>query len=108
MELGDHPNVGALRQVVISDGVRGSWCWESTLGSGKEPIHQPAFAVDVVDTTGAGDAFVGCFAATYISSGDIDSSIQRAVRYASHSVTGRGTQTSYATASAFDSWQASI
>ncbi len=75
---------------------------------GDQRTHLAAPAVNAVDTTGAGDAFVGCFAATYIASGDIDGSIQRAIRYASHSVTGRGTQTSYATASAFDSWQASI
>ena len=33
--------------------------------------------------------------------GDIDAAIKRAIRYASHSVTGRGTQTSYASADDF-------
>ncbi|MEM1110412.1 MAG: ribokinase [Pseudomonadota bacterium] len=57
--------------------------------------------VDAVDTTGAGDAFVGCFAQTMVASGDIEASIERAIRYASHSVTARGTQTSYADAASF-------
>jgi ribokinase len=58
--------------------------------------------VEAVDTTGAGDAFIGCFAETYVRTGDIRGSIQRAIRYASHSVTARGTQTSYIDAAAFE------
>ena len=66
----------------------------------------PAPTVDAVDTTGAGDAFVGCFAAHYAAGSDIRESIENAVQYASHSVTGRGTQTAYATREAFDEWPA--
>ena len=40
--------------------------------------------------------------------GNIGDSIQRAIRYASHSVTGRGTQTSYATDSEFRDWENTI
>ena len=61
----------------------------------------PAPKVDAVDTTGAGDAFVGCFAQTLVASGDLDAAIERAIRYASHSVTARGTQTSYPDATSF-------
>jgi sulfofructose kinase len=42
------------RQVVITDGARGCWYWDDA-----EHFHQPAFSVDVVDTTGAGDVFHG-------------------------------------------------
>ena len=54
------------RQVVITDGVRGSWCWETVQGTagsrtGSQSIHQPALAVDVVDTTGAGDVYHGAY-----------------------------------------------
>jgi sulfofructose kinase len=34
-------------------------CWYST---GQGPVHQPAFSVEVVDTTGAGDTFHGAIA----------------------------------------------
>jgi sugar/nucleoside kinase (ribokinase family) len=44
------------RQVVITDGLRGCWYWDR-----EQEIYQPAFAVDVVDTTGAGDVFHGAY-----------------------------------------------
>ena len=94
-QLLDH----GLKHLVVTLGKRGALHLH-----GDQRTHLTAPTVEAADTTGAGDAFVGCFASTYVSSGDIDSSIQRAVRYASHSVTGRGTQTSYATGAEFDSW----
>jgi ribokinase len=63
--------------------------------------HVEAPVVAVIDTTGAGDAFIGCFAQTYIQTGDIDSAVSRAVRYAADSVTRRGAQSSYADAASF-------
>ena len=63
--------------------------------------HFSAPTVKAVDTTGAGDAFVGCFAQTLVASGNIDEAIERAIKYASQSVTARGTQTSYLDAEAF-------
>lgn len=41
-------------QVVVTDGVHGSWALDRDAGG---IIHQPAFVVDPVDTTGCGDAF---------------------------------------------------
>lgn len=49
------------KTVVITAGERG--CWLKTGGPGDEIHHQPAFKVDVVDTTGCGDAFHGVYAA---------------------------------------------
>ncbi len=63
--------------------------------------HVEAPAVTPIDTTGAGDAFIGCFAQTLVESGDVDAALARAVRYASHSVTRRGAQASYAEKSEF-------
>ena len=54
--------------------------------------------VEAVDTTGAGDAFIGCFSHTWTRTGDVAASIEAANKYAGDSVTKRGTQTSYATA----------
>lgn len=42
------------REVVITDGAAGCWYWDA-----HQSLHQPAFKVDVVDTTGAGDVFHG-------------------------------------------------
>lgn len=92
-----------LKHLVVTLGSRGALYLH-----GNEATHLPAPTVSAVDTTGAGDAFIGCFAATYIAGGDVGDSIQRAIRYASHSVTGRGTQTSYATASEFREWENTI
>jgi sugar/nucleoside kinase (ribokinase family) len=44
------------RQVVITDGARGCWYWDEA-----QHLHQPAYPVDVVDTTGAGDVFHGAY-----------------------------------------------
>lgn len=41
-------------QVLITDGVNGSWAWDRAAGS---VVHQPAFVVQPVDTTGCGDAY---------------------------------------------------
>ncbi|HXW08722.1 MAG TPA: PfkB family carbohydrate kinase [Vicinamibacterales bacterium] len=45
-------------------------------------IQTPAFRVDVVDTTGAGDAFRGGFIAGWLKAGD-DTDLDEALRYAS-------------------------
>lgn len=63
--------------------------------------HVECPSVKPVDSTGAGDAFIGCFAQTYVETGDIDTAMARAVRYASLSVMRRGAQGSYPDAAAF-------
>ena len=61
----------------------------------------PAVPVTPVDTTGAGDAFIGSFAHFLSAGGDPGAALHQAARYAAHSVTGRGTQKSYANAEDF-------
>ena len=57
--------------------------------------------VKAVDTTGAGDAYIGSFAHFYVDSGDLVSSLKLATLYAADAVTKPGTQKSYATAEEF-------
>ncbi|MEX2540844.1 MAG: PfkB family carbohydrate kinase [Trueperaceae bacterium] len=51
------------RQVVITDGARGAWF----LGGEGDTGHVPAFDVEVVDTTGAGDTFHGAYLHAFLA-----------------------------------------
>ncbi len=66
--------------------------------------HVPGVAVAPVDTTGAGDAFIGGFAHFYALSGKVIEAADRAVRYAALSTTRRGAQASYADAAEFQAF----
>jgi sugar/nucleoside kinase (ribokinase family) len=44
------------REIVITDGEAGCWYWDE-----QTSLHQPAFPVQVIDTTGAGDTFHGAY-----------------------------------------------
>ena len=61
----------------------------------------PPVRVRARDTTGAGDAFIGAFAAHYVRDGDVEAALQQAARYAADSVTREGAQTAFASAEAF-------
>jgi ribokinase len=62
----------------------------------------PAHRVQSRDTTGAGDAFIGCFATSYIESHDIRKAMQRANRYAALSTLKPGTQKSFLDRASFE------
>ncbi len=64
--------------------------------AGSAPTLVPTSEVEAVDTTGAGDAFNGAFAAALLTSATSTDAAAFAVRYASDSVTRHGTQTSFA------------
>ena len=51
--------------------------------------------VNAIDTTGAGDSFIGTFAYELSESNSPESSVKKAVEEASQSVTKKGTQSSY-------------
>lgn len=57
----------------------------------------PGQKVEVVDTTGAGDAFIGAFAHYYTAGLDMAAALSKANNYASLTITQRGTQSSYLT-----------
>ncbi len=65
-------------------------------------------AVRALDTTGAGDAFIGAFAHHYVGGHDKLAALQQAARYAADAVTRPGTQSSFATASDFAKFCASL
>ena len=60
-----------------------------------QEVHVPAFKVNAVDTSGAGDAFIGCFSHYYVQSGDVEAALKKTALFAAFSVTGKGTQSSY-------------
>ena len=90
-----------LSHVVITLGERGSLLATS---EGLELI--PAFKVDPIDSTGAGDAFIGSFA-VFLAEGLTDKeALTRASLYAALSTTRVGTQKSFPNREEFDKeWQ---
>ena len=81
---------GGIRRVIITLGEKGA------LLAGAEGMeHVPAFRVRSVDSTGAGDAFIGSFA-TFLGEGLPElEAVKRANLYAGLSTTGVGTQKSF-------------
>jgi sugar/nucleoside kinase (ribokinase family) len=51
---------------VLTDGARGAWFSKSLEHGYSEPVHQPAFDIDAVEPTGAGDAFMAATIARLI------------------------------------------
>ncbi|HEY1942876.1 MAG TPA: ribokinase [Roseiarcus sp.] len=89
--------------VIVTLGARGALL--ATPGGTKliAPVR-----VAPVDTTGAGDAFVGSFARFHAAGLDVEAALGMAVRYAADSVTRRGAQKSYATEPEFEAFCASL
>ncbi|WP_263264784.1 ribokinase [Pseudomonas sp. RIT-PI-S] len=85
-----------VRHVIVTLGEKGA------LYVGEEgEFHVPGHKVAARDTTGAGDAFIGCFAHYWTRNGDMRNAITQAVAYSACSVTGLGTQSSYPDATQF-------
>lgn len=81
---------GGVKRVIITLGANGS------LLAGREGMeHIPAFAVKSIDSTGAGDAFIGSFAVFLGEGLPEQEAIRRANLYAGLSTTGVGTQKSF-------------
>lgn len=65
--------------------------------------HFAARRVHAIDTTGAGDAFVGCLAAALVQGHVRDAAIERALVFAALSTTRSGAQVSYPDRASFES-----
>jgi len=81
-----------VKNVIVTLGSRGV-IWLTKGESHFVASHR----VDAIDTTGAGDAFIGAFSNEYVKTGDILRALKAATAFAALSVTKRGTQSSYPT-----------
>jgi len=87
-----------IRRVIITLGANGS-----LLASSERYEHVAPFSVNSVDSTGAGDAFIGSFA-VFLGEGIPEKeAVRRANLYAGLSTTGVGTQKSFYDRARFDS-----
>jgi ribokinase len=88
---------GGIRRVIITLGANGS-----LLASSDGSEHVPPFAVNAIDSTGAGDAFIGSFAVFLGEGVPEKEAVRRANLYAGLSTTGVGTQKSFYDRARFD------
>ena len=96
---------GSTQMVIYTCGSRGAWAITK-----KTRAFRPAFSVEAVDTTGAGDGFIGAFLYQMMAAGitpdtlpeaaagDLEDWLAYAHRFCSLSVQGKGAIASYPTA----------
>jgi ribokinase len=93
---------GGIRRVIITLGANGS-----LLATREGTAHVPPFEVNSVDSSGAGDAFIGSFAVFLAEGVPEQEAVRRANLYAGLSTTGVGTQKSFYDRARFDAeWTA--
>ena len=85
-----------MSNIIVTLGARGV-LWMTK----EREVLLPATEVTPKDTTGAGDAFIGCFSHYLVEAGDVEAALAMANMYTARSVTKLGTQTSYATMEEF-------
>jgi ribokinase len=85
--------VSRTRSVVVTVGAEGA-----VVASVEGVHHVPAEKMDVVDTTGAGDAFTGALAAALSAGRGVLEATRIGVRAGSYAVARAGAQASFATA----------
>ena len=89
-----------VETVIVTLGARGS-----LVATGASLRRIAPIKVQAVDTTGAGDAFIGSFA-RYLAGGlSLDAALVEATRYSAFSVTRHGAQKSFATEAEFAAFQ---
>jgi ribokinase len=86
-----------MRRVILTLGARGA-----LIASRSGRVHVPGFAVSAVDTTGAGDAFIGSLAVFLTEGISEEEAVTRANLYAALSATRTGTQKSFAQRTEFE------
>jgi ribokinase len=92
-----------VETVIVTLGARGALLTTREGVSRIAPVR-----VEPVDTTGAGDAFVGSFARYFAGGLSPEAALAQAARYAADSVTRRGTQKAYASEAQFETFCQSL
>lgn len=87
-----------IRRVIVTLGANGA-----LFSTVSETRHYPAFPVKPIDTSGAGDAFIGSLAHFLATGLDEAGAIPRANLYAALSTTAAGTQKSFPSREIFES-----
>lgn len=80
-ELNPLDHLDRFTTIVLTDGINGSVAY-----NGNNEIRQPAYEVDVKDTTGAGDAFISGYLAGIAHGLNISQSLEVATKWAASSV----------------------
>jgi len=88
---------GGMKRVIITLGANGA-----LIASRDGAEHVPAFSVKAVDSSGAGDAFIGSFAVFLAEGMNETDALRRANLYAGLSTMGVGTQKSFSSRSSFE------
>ncbi len=79
-----------VKNIIVTLGEKGAF-----YTNGEKQFYALAPKVKAIDTTGAGDGFIGAFVSEYISHKNMKKAIEFAISYASISTTEKGAQTSY-------------
>ena len=105
-EIGDAARslvANGVETVIVTLGSRGALLTTAEGVRRIDPVR-----VEPVDTTGAGDAFVGSFARYFAGGLPLEAALIQAARYAADSVTRRGTQKAYASEAQFQKFCQSL
>ena len=105
-EIGDAARslvANGVETVIVTLGSRGALLTTAEGVRRIDPVR-----VEPVDTTGAGDAFVGSFARYFAGGLPLEAALVLAARYAADSVTRRGTQKAYASEAQFQKFCQSL
>lgn len=86
--------------LVVTQGVEGA----TLLREGRPPVHQPAFRVDAVDATGAGDAFCAALVWALAGGDDLEQALQYAAAAGALATLEVGAQSSLPTPDALKSF----
>ncbi len=92
------------KAVVVTCGENGSWY----VAGGREPTHQIAYRVQVVDTTGCGDVFHGAYAAGLVQGLGLADRVRLASATAALKATKRGGQAGCPTLAEVESFLAEL